>query len=169
MNDFIRADRTGDWKLHVHCLKKLQPILQVMDRTNYAKWAALYLEDMIMLEKNYPEVYEQFLKGRFTVKQSTTPYTSVATDQALEQLINRPSKGTGGIIGITKKKESVAVWNLTFHELLTVTSYLNKIIFINDYNEELLIHHEYSLSTTENSELAVDSILTFFKNKKNRA
>ena len=108
MNDLIRADRIGDWKLHIKTVHKLQPIFHVMSRSNYARWSAVYLEDMMVLEKKAPEVYEQFLKGRFTVKRSDAPFTSVSTDQALEQTINRSSKETGGIIGSTKKKEFVA-------------------------------------------------------------
>lgn len=73
MHDLIRADRTGDWKLHMSTIKKLQPIFHIMDRTNYSTWSAVYLEDMLQLESKAPEVYEQFMKGRFTVKKSDVP------------------------------------------------------------------------------------------------
>lgn len=63
------------------------------------------------------------MEGRFTVKKSDVPFTSVATDHALEQSINRTSKSrNSGIIGITLKKNYVAVWNLTFHELLAISN-----------------------------------------------
>ena len=104
MNDLIRADRCGDWHLHVKTVQKLLPIFHVMDRVNYARWSSIYLEDILTLEKNAPEVYAQFLNGRFTVKQSDTSNTSVSMDEALEQTINRTSKSNAGVIGITKKR-----------------------------------------------------------------
>ena len=58
-----------------------------------------------MLESKSPEIYAQFLKGRFTVNKSKAPYSSVSSDQALEQSINRPAKDIGGIIGFTKKNK----------------------------------------------------------------
>ena len=105
MNDLIRADRTGNWSLHLQTIHKLQPLFHVFDRTNYARWCNVYLEDMLTLQTTAPEVFKNFEDGRFTVKRSSVPFTSVATDQALEQTINRTSKSSGGIIGCTKKKK----------------------------------------------------------------
>ena len=105
MHNLIRADRTGDWHLHLQTVEKLQPVFHAMNRVNYARWCSIYLEDMLMLEINAPEVYAQFINGRFTVKKSKIPFTSVGTIQALEQTINRISKSAGGVIGCTKKKK----------------------------------------------------------------
>lgn len=163
MNDSIRADRTGDWKLHCECLKKTLPLYHVFDRTNYAKYGSLYFEDAMMLPINYPQVYEHFLKGRATVKKSNTPFTSVATDQALEQTVNRSAKATAGIVGKTQNKEAVTIWNITFHELLAITNFLKQILFIKNSNEELKVHHDHSPTATENSEAAVVNILKHLK------
>lgn len=123
MNNLIRADRSGDWLLHIETIEKLQPIFHVMDRTNYARWCAVYLHDMKNLSQTAPEVNKQFLKGRFTVKRSDVPGTSVATDQALEQTINRSSKDVSGIIGYTKKGECCCL------ESHSSRIFINNIIF----------------------------------------
>ena len=83
VRDLIRADRQGDWQLRVNTLRKLQPLFQVMDHVNYFRWSSIYLEDILKLENDMPDLYDQFLKGRFSVKQSSTSFTSVVTDQAL--------------------------------------------------------------------------------------
>lgn len=161
MHDMIRADRSGDLQLTIKSIKKLQPIFCVMDRVNYTRWGAVYVQDMLNLEKDANEVYLQFMNGQHTVKKTTVPFTSVAPDQALEQTINRSSKGPGGFLGFTRKKESVAVWDLSYHELLAICNYFKELTFLNNNNDELQIHHEYSVRTIENSEVAVNKILNY--------
>lgn len=165
MNDLIRADRSGNWSLHVETVQKVLPIFNVMDRVNYTRWGSIYVEDILTLDKNSPEIYLQFLNSRFTVQQSDILFTSVSPDQALEQTINRTSKSKAGVIGITKNKESVAAWNLTYHELLDISDLFKKLTLSNDTNEELDIHHEFSKRSAENSEVSITSILNFFENQ----
>ncbi|OXU17174.1 hypothetical protein TSAR_006414 [Trichomalopsis sarcophagae] len=119
----------------------------------------VYLEDMLLLEKNAPEVFEQFVKGRFTVKKSMISSSFVGTDQALEQSTNRVSKSTAGIIGCTRKKEIVATWNLTYHELLTVTNFLKRVTHITNDDDELFVHHEFRNTDITTSELAIEKII----------
>lgn len=136
-----------------------------MDRTNYARFLSLYLEDMLMLEKNAPEVYEKFVSGRFTVKRSAVPFTSVATDQALEQTINKTSKSTGGVIGSTRKKETVAMWDITYHDFLGLFNYVKELTFFTNEDGEVMTHHEFSTSTAQQSESSVQRILSYFQEK----
>ncbi|KAL7296570.1 hypothetical protein TKK_0010001 [Trichogramma kaykai] len=49
---------------------------------------------MISLPTQKPELYDEFVKGNFTVKRSPANFTSVGTDQALEQTINRSQKSS---------------------------------------------------------------------------
>ena len=122
-----------------------------MDRINYACWSSIYLYDIKGLEEFAPEVYAHFMKGRFTVKHTKTLFSLVASDQALEQSINRSSKDTSGIIGSTKKKEFVAVWNLAYHEILEVDNLFRKITFTAEDFDNPKIHHELSKSCIASS------------------
>ena len=60
---FIRAQRTGDWLLHVQAFSAMLSWLTVYDHTNYARRGPVYLTDMKALEVTAPEVYEEFLAG----------------------------------------------------------------------------------------------------------
>ena len=51
------------------------------------------------------EVYDSYMKGVNTTKKGS----GVPFDQALEQRYNRPAKVSGGIIGVTRKKDAVAL------------------------------------------------------------
>ena len=166
MHNLIRADRTGDWLLHVETVRNVQPIFHVMDRPNYARWCSIYLEDMIKLQETAPEAYREMCNGRFTVKHTNKSFSSVSTDQALEQTINRSSKSTSGIIGFTKKKEAVAAWEMTYHEFLSISNYFKNITLCHKESYELNVHHEYSQTMTQNSELAITNILNFLEKRQ---
>ena len=66
--DFITAERTSDWDLHLHCIYKMLNVFAATGHTNYAKSARLYLQQMCKLPNTHPEVYDQFKRGHFTVK-----------------------------------------------------------------------------------------------------
>ncbi|KAK3746851.1 hypothetical protein QZH41_000040 [Actinostola sp. cb2023] len=51
---FIKAERTGNWELHLSSV--------AMDRPNYARWLPVYLADMNQLERKHPLVYRSLLE-----------------------------------------------------------------------------------------------------------
>ena len=51
---------------------------------------------MQKLKDTAPDVYESFVKGKFSVKRASGNFNSVGVDMCLEQTINRSSKGKGG-------------------------------------------------------------------------
>ena len=65
-------------------------------------------------------------------------------DQALEQCYNRPAKVSGGIIGVTRKKEAVALWGIIKHKK---DQYADLLKMKDDVQEELSLHHDFNLST----------------------
>ena len=99
---FIKAQRTGNWPLHVETFAAMLPWLSVYDHTNYARWGPIYLTDMKNLESTAPAVYSEFMDGNFVVKMSKHFFNEVPADQATEWM-NKMCKATGGIIGITRK------------------------------------------------------------------
>ena len=42
--------------------------------------------------------------------------SAVGFDMALETCYNKPAKVAGGIIGMTRQKDAVSLWNLLKHE-----------------------------------------------------
>ena len=71
--------------------------------------------------------------------------SGVPFDQALEQCYNRPAKVSGGIIGVTRKKDAVALWGIIKHKKDQFVDLLKKK---NDIQEELSLHHDFNPSTT---------------------
>jgi len=89
--DLVRADREGDWHLHLQPVEAVLPYFAVFDSSNYLQWCCLYLEDMKKLPETAAVIHNNFVAGRFVVKCSSTPFSVVAADMCLEQTINRSS------------------------------------------------------------------------------
>lgn len=158
----VRADREGDWTLHLSLLPKILPIFNALNRPNYLRWCALYYEDMLQLEITAPEVYAQFLDGKFAIKRTARCFSSVGADLALEQTINKSKKSSHGVIGKTRSKAFVAEWDLIYHEVLAVTNLYRDITKVqSSINYELKYHHEYTSSETENMEHHITSMEKF--------
>ena len=57
---YIRAERTGNWELHLQTLSKMLPFLAASGHNNYTKSLWIYLQQMSHLQEDHPEVYEHF-------------------------------------------------------------------------------------------------------------
>ncbi|CAG9760246.1 unnamed protein product [Ceutorhynchus assimilis] len=107
------CERTGDWTLHLQSFNKMLPLFFTYDHTNYARWGSIYLLDML----NLPQyVKEKFESGQFVVKRLPGSFNKLSVDQALEH-VNKRSKDTGGIVGLTKNSTRLDEWFLSFNEI----------------------------------------------------
>ena len=43
---FIRAQREGNWNLHLHSFQRMIPYFMTYDHTNYARWGVIYVNEM---------------------------------------------------------------------------------------------------------------------------
>lgn len=121
---FVKAERTGHWELHLSSLSAMVPYFFAMDRPNYARWLPVYIMDMRQLATKHPEVHQEFVNGKHAVSRCSKPFAQVWTDMALEQSINVDSKSRGGIIGISQNPGALDRWFLTSHERASVTTAL---------------------------------------------
>ena len=114
--DLTRSFREANWNLHLSSIRRAMPLFFAFGRTNYCRWVPLYYEDCLNLETKFPLLHESFKEGDFVVHHTLRRGSGVPMDQALEKEYNKAAKGAGGIIGITRKKESVAKCNIVKHE-----------------------------------------------------
>ena len=86
VKDLIRAERAGNWKLHLKCVEKMIPYFHASGHFLYAKSAHLYLQDMRKLKNAVNDNYEftRFTKGFFTIRR-------------IEQVLMRCMKTQGGL------------------------------------------------------------------------
>ena len=97
--NFIRAERTGNWKLHINCVREIIPHFHAAGHLPYAKSARLYLQLMESLQHVMStDEYELFTeKGYFTIRRTDDFWAGNFSDQTIEQFLMRNLKSSGGI------------------------------------------------------------------------
>ena len=110
---YIRAERSGNWIMHLAPTASTAPHSFTLDRPNYSRWFPVYLADMNRLQEANLLVYQEFINGNHAVSRSTQLFAKVWTDMALEQTINLDSKTKVGIVGINKQPQALEHWFLT--------------------------------------------------------
>ena len=60
VKDFIYAERTGDWNLHLVTVKRMLNLFAAAGRVDYAKSARLYLQSMDALPEQHPWLHQCF-------------------------------------------------------------------------------------------------------------
>ena len=64
-------------------------------------------------------------------------------DQGLEMCYNKPAKGQGGIIGMTRRKEAVALHDIIKHDTHSLTMLHRRMCGIVE-TDEYDLHHAFS-------------------------
>jgi len=158
---FIKAERSADWSLHLAATTAMVPYFYAHDRPNYSRWLPVYLADMAQLEQKHPEVYRQFMEGEHAVSRSSQPFAKVWTDMALEQSINLDSKSKGGIVGISQNPAALQRWFITSHERAAITTAVKKMCALND-SDRVGTHKEAGHNRAQRDEKDVRGIVSCF-------
>ena len=136
----LRAEREANFELHLNAVCESIPWFQAAGRNTYAKFVPTYLADMKALEETHPESYEQLSQGSFVVRRSVNNnFNAVATDQALEQTVNKEGKSKGGVIGLTLKEGALTRWLQTRH---VSAEYAEAFESLCQSKKETTKHHE---------------------------
>lgn len=156
---FIRAERQGNWKLHLESTADMVPHFFCMDRPNYSRWLPVYLADMRLLEESAADVHYEFMQGNHAVSRSSQPFSQVWTDMALEQSVNLDSKTKGGIVGISQKPGALERWFLTAHERAAVTTATKELCGIRRNVQKEVTHKEAGRQRIQRDEEDVKKLI----------
>ena len=63
LRQHLRAERSGNWRLHLDVVYKILPYLAACGHNNYTKSLWLYLQQINNLELNIPQKYQDFMAG----------------------------------------------------------------------------------------------------------
>lgn len=158
---FIKAEWTGNWSLHLEATSKMVPQFFALDRPNYTWWLSAYLADMAKLEQKHPEVYKQFMDEDHAISHSSQPFAKVWTDMALKQSINLNSKSKGSIVGISQNPDALQRWFLTSHERASITTAVKQMCGISD-PDRVGTHKEAVPKRIQHDEKNVQAIVDCF-------
>ena len=156
--DFIRANREGNWPLHLDSFSEMLPWMTIYDHTNYARWDTVYLSEMKGLKKSQPLVYEEFMNGNFVVKRSTSRFNQIPLDQATEWQ-NKICKISNGIIGITRNDTARDKFCITWAERSYVSHSTRVLLDLeNESNDTISTRKDTQPGRVKIDECAVKSL-----------
>ena len=92
---FIKAKRTGNWRLHLQALSEMLPYLAAAGHNLYAKSVRLYSQSMSSLETDHPDVHRKFEAGFHVVRRSNRLWAGLSMDLVIEQVLMRRLKKSG--------------------------------------------------------------------------
>lgn len=109
---YVRAEREGDWPLHLVAVKQMLPYFFASAHVNYARYGLYYLRSMESLDR---EELAKFMKGEHVMHHVPGLWNGIWSDMFIETTFMRYGHGPGGIIGITLKPETLKTWALGLH------------------------------------------------------
>ncbi|XP_062523628.1 uncharacterized protein LOC134198281 [Corticium candelabrum] len=94
---YIRAERTGNWELHLQTVSEMLSYLAACGHNHYTKSAWIYLQRMSNLHNDHPDVYQHFREGLHVVRRSDRYWAGLSSDLIIEQVLMRSLKTSGGL------------------------------------------------------------------------
>ena len=94
---FIKAELTRQWELHLQVVHDMLPYLAAAGHNAYTKFAHLYLQCMLNLGEDHPDVLKDFENGLHVIRGSNRYWGGLSTDLVIEQVLMRSVKSQGGL------------------------------------------------------------------------
>ena len=118
---FVRAEREGDWPLHLYVVSKMMPYFS---QQNYAQYGLYYMHDM---KKLPAQVLERFMRGEHVTTHQKGLWNGIWTDMFIETTFMQYGKGPGGLIGLTLKAKVVKKWAYGLKTCIQINEDLEKM------------------------------------------
>ena len=99
LHSFIRAERTGNWELHMQAIQDMLPYMAASGHNSYTKSATLYLQQMTNLKTQHPDVQQHFNKGLHVIRRSNRLWEGLSSDLVIEQVLMRSLKTSEELTG----------------------------------------------------------------------
>ena len=100
--NLLYATRAGMWDLFLESVKDIIPYTFAYNNIHYSRYLMTMLGEMLMLETNNPEIYNEFKSGNFTAQLSQhSSFGRMEPDKMIEMTINKDTKTPGGTTGFS--------------------------------------------------------------------
>ena len=95
LRKYFRAERLGNWYLHLEAVSEMLPYLAASGHSLYAKSAIIYFSSMANLPNDHPVVHQHFVEGPHVARRSGCAWAGLSTDLMIEQMLMRSMKTSG--------------------------------------------------------------------------
>ena len=164
LQQFIRAERTGDWRLHLIALRKMLPYFASSGHNLYLKSAHIYLQKMLCLHETHPDVYDEFTAGSHVIRRSDRYWAGHSTDLLIEQALMRSVKTTGGLTrGRGMSENQRALWLFSMPICLQMNNAMQELSKTLYQSSEQ--HKEMGKSRTARDSKDMITVLTYLRER----
>ena len=87
---YIRAEREGEFGLHLHCCKKMISYFFAAGHWNYARDSIVYLRS---IEKMPTDLLSRFMNGEHVIRIKDGLFNRISSDMAIETTKMKVGKG----------------------------------------------------------------------------
>lgn len=166
--DFESSVRSGNWKLFLSSVERSIVIFFAMARPNYSRYGPLFLQDCFDIQRRFPDLHKHFERGNFVCHMSSRYGSAIGFDQGLEKAYNHPSKAFSGIIGMTRRKEAVAMWDILKHDKDLCRSFVMDTVMSKETLTELdSLHYEFNETKAKECHGRVQQLVSYIESVKN--
>lgn len=161
---FLKAERTGNWELHLKCVRNMLPYFAASGHNLYTKSSYVYLTDMQSLANTHPDVHVQFVNGHHVMRRSDRHWAGLFTDLIIEQVLMRSVKSSGELTrgrGLSENQRSQ--WLLSMPACAEVTNVINEFTGVAYTTSEQ--HKEAGNFRMERDKKDIVSMLRFVKER----
>ena len=159
---FLRAERTGDWEMHLHSLQRMLPYLAAGGHHLYTKSLYIYLMKMQDLNNTNPDLYTAFMEGQHVLRRSDRFWAGISSDLAIEQLLMRSVKSAGGLTRGRGMEESQRTqWLLSMPACAKMNDAMHELTGLNGAVTSSAQHYETTAKRQAKDNEDMKSILEF--------
>ncbi len=88
LRKFIRAERLGNWYLHLEAVSEMLPYWAASGHSLYAKSASNFISSIANLPNDHRVVHQHFVEVLHVAKRSDRAWAGLSTDLMIEQVLN---------------------------------------------------------------------------------
>ncbi|CAC5381109.1 unnamed protein product [Mytilus coruscus] len=88
----IKAERTGNWDLHLQTVKDMLPFLAASGHNLYVNSSRVYLQQMQNLKTTHPDVLAFLQSSYHVIRRSDKFWAGLSSDLVIEQVLMRSLK-----------------------------------------------------------------------------
>lgn len=140
---FIRAERAGDWPLHLYAVEKMLPYFFTAGHFNYARYGVYYLRSMQHLPS---DLEKKFMNGEHAMHHQAGLWNGIWSDLFIETTYMRYGHSPSGIIGSTLNESTLAIWAFSHSTLTQIMHDLQDLKEERETRAAIIFHKEEQTS-----------------------
>ena len=158
-----KAERTGNFKLHLACLRRMLPYLVASGHNNYTKSILMYVQAMDQLEIDDQATFNA-LSSNHSARLSDRFYGGLSLDLIIEMVLMRNIKSSGGLThGKGFSEVQRTIWFQAMPHLANIHRAMQQVTDTSCTSSEQHKEAGFSRKNRDNKDLS--TLISFFEDR----